>query len=803
MIPSALVFVLGVWVLQQQSALPSPFWLLSAIPLIGFAVASRYRYPAITPHLLAALCFLAGFFWAAMLAQARLHDALPQAWERKDIALVGVVASLPQSHERGQRFEFDVERILTPGAIVPTHISLTDYGSGYASPDAKPGNDARIMESPPSRFQAGERWQLTVRLKRPHGTSNPHNVDFEAWAFERDIRATGYLRAAGDSRKLDALAYRPGYVVDRLRGHIRQHLDAVLAGAPYAAILRALAIGDDDGIDPAQWQVFLNTGTNHLMSISGLHITMLSGLMFALVMALWRRSTHLVLWLPARKAATFAAVCAALAYALVAGFSVPTQRTLYMLTIFALALWSDREVRVGRVLALALLTVTLVDPWAVVASGFWLSFGAVAIIAYVFAGRVGRMHWLREAIISQWAVTLGLLPLLLFMFQQMSVISPVANAFAIPVVSLAVVPLTLLGSLFPIEWPLQLAHAVMALCMTALEGLAGWSASTWQQQAPSALAMLLAVLGVLWILLPRGFPMRWLGWIALLPLLLPAPEIIQPGEMRVTVIDVGQGLSVLVRTAGHRLLYDAGPKFSAHSDSGLKTIFPYLRGEGIHRLDGFVISHDDADHSGGASSLRQLLAVGWISSSLPAHSPVLAGVRHIRCRAGKSWRWDGVGFAMLGPDVTSAMGAKDNNRSCVLRVKSAYGSLLLPGDIEREAEAALLTHVPDKLAAEVLVVPHHGSKTSSTPAFIEAVQPRAAIFTTGYLNRFGHPKPAVAERYRTSGIHTYRSDRDGAILLDFAVDGIHIAPWRAMHKRYWQDMAADCAECLAEKGLAR
>ena len=742
---------------------------------------------------------MAGLSWATFLAHIRLADVLPSDWERKDITLIGVVASLPQAHERGQRFEFDVERILTAGAVVPTHLSLSDYALGDAKAD-QPGAHAVLPEG---RFRPGERWQLTVRLKRPHGTANPHGFDFEAWAFERDIRATGYLRPGAERRKLDALVYRPAYLVDRVREHIRRHLDTVLGGQPYAGVLRALAIGDDDAIDPAQWQVFLNTGTNHLVSISGLHITMLSGLVFALFALLWRRSERLVLWLPVRKAATIAAVCAALAYALVAGFSVPTQRTLYMLAIFAWALWSDREIAIGRVLVLALLAVAICDPWAVTAPGFWLSFGAVAVMAYVFAGRVGRVHWLREAVLSQWAVTLGLLPVLLFMFQQVSVVSPIANAFAIPVISLLVVPLTLLGSLLSFAWPLDMAHAVMRACMAVLEWLAAWPASTWQQQSPSAWAMLLGVLGVLWLLLPKGFPMRWLGWIAMLPVFLPSPAVIRSGEMQVTVIDVGQGLSVLVRTASHQLLYDAGPRFSARSDSGLRIIFPYLRGEGLQKLDGMVISHDDADHSGGAASLLSLMPVKWVSSSLPAGSPLLAGVRHIPCRVGQSWHWDGVGFTMLGPDAIALAGKKDNNRSCVLKVDSAYGSLLLPGDIEREAEAGLVAAGSGKLAADVLVVPHHGSKTSSTPAFIEAVHPQAAIFTAGYLNRFGHPKPAVLQRYLASDAKPYRSDRDGALLLGFAADGIRIQRWRTMHKRYWHDGAGDCTECLAEMGLAR
>lgn len=798
MVRLALIFVFGVWVMQQQPILPPLHWAVIGIPLALLTGLTWRRYRTVALLFLALLTFLLGCFWAAAMAQSRLADALPNAWERRDIDIVGVVSSLPQAHERGQRFEFDVERVLTPNAIVPAHISLSHYSAGYARPDAVASTDA-----PSPSFRAGERWQLTVRLKRPHGTANPHTFDFEAWAFERDIRATGYIRKPGESSKLDALVYRPGYLVERIREHIRRHLDRVVGDKPYAGILRALAIGDDDAIDPAQWQVFLNTGTNHLISISGLHITMLSGMVFAVAMLAWRRSERLVLWMPARKAATLAAVMTALLYALVAGYSVPTQRTLYMLTIFALALWSNRDVSIVRVLALALVVVTLFDPWAVMAPGFWLSFGAVAVIAFALGGRLRRPHWLREAVSTQWAVTLGLIPLLLFMFQQVSIVSPIANALAIPVISLLVVPLTLLGGLLPMEWPLHLAHWVITVCMAGLEWLAALPASTWQQQAPSWWAAALGLMGVLWLLLPKGFPMRWLGWVALLPLFLPTPHSIEPGEMEVAVIDVGQGLAVLVRTAEHSLLYDAGPRYSARSDSGSRIIFPYLRGEGVGRLDALVISHDDNDHSGGVASLLAALPIDHLRSSLPSTSPMLVGKRHSPCMAGQSWQWDAVRFEMLSPEAASNDSERDNNRSCVLKIRSAHGSLLLPGDIEREAEARLLDAAPEELASDVLIVPHHGSKTSSTPAFVEGVRPQVAIFTVGYLNRFGHPKRAVADRYRETGARLYRSDRDGAVLLRFDHDGIAIETWRQLRRRYWQDMPADCAECLAEKGLAR
>ena len=801
----ALIFVFGAWVLQQMPFLPSLYWL--ATLFLPVLLAYRFRARTDAPGLvvlracLVILAFSAGLLWAAFSAQLRLSDALPNAWEGRDIQLVGVVASMPQQQERGERFEFDVEQTVTEGAVVPPHISLSQYSSELVGDSA----DQSPKTSP---FHAGQRWQLTVRLKRPHGTINPHGFDFEAWALERNIRATGYVRKDAQNQRISAFVLRPAYMVEAAREKIRERMNAVLSGQKYGSILLALAIGDESAIAQDDWQVFLRTGTNHLMSISGLHITMLAGLAFGLVYQLWRRVEKLTLQLPARKAATIAGLIAATLYALVAGFSVPTQRTLYMLAVFALALWSGRSVSIARVLACALLLVVISDPWAVLAPGFWLSFGAVAVIAYAAGGRLQRPHWLREAIHTQWAVSLGLVPLLVVLFQQVSLVSPLANAVAIPLVSLVVVPLTLLGALLPLDWVLQLAHLAMVGCMQLLQWFASMPMSTWQQQAPPGWTLPLALLGVLWMLLPRGIPLRWLGLMALLPMFLLESARPEQGAMKVAVLDVGQGLALVVRTASHTLLYDAGPRYSSQNDSGSRIIVPYLRGEGIRQLDGLIISHGDTDHSGGMHSVLAQIPVTWLASSLPAATPELAAVRHMPCYAGQSWMWDGVRFDMLYPRLSSyeAMDIKDNNRSCVLRVTSQFGSLLLPGDIERKAEDDLLRAAPpEMLAADVLVVPHHGSKTSSTAEFVAAVQPGVAIFTVGYRNRFGHPKQAVVERYEQVGSRAYRSDHDGALLLDVSgKGGITIARWRAQVRRYWHDASAFSETgALAENGATR
>lgn len=774
-----LAFVAGVWWLQQQAALPSLGWLATLPPLLALAWRLRSS-PRIAQGCLLAGAGLAGFLWAATLAQARLADALPVEWEGEDIQLVGVVASMPQLHERGERFVFDVERVLTTGAQVPRRISLTRYFSGFRE---------RLPAMAASQFHAGERWLLTVRLKRPHGSYNPYGFDFESWALERGIRATGYIRNGEDARRLQLLVPRPGYLVERLREQLRGRFQRALGEARYGGVLRALAIGDDDAISDEDWQLFRRTGVVHLMSISGLHVTMLAGLAYAVTMALWRRSERLLLRLPAARAAALAGLLAATAYALVAGYAVPTQRTLYMLAVVAAALWAGRTAALSLVLCWALFAVVLLDPWAVLAPGFWLSFGAVALLGYAGGNRLARPGWLREAAHAQWVVTLGLAPLLLALFQQVSIVSPLANAFAIPLVSLLVTPLTLFGMLLPTDAVLHAAHALMGWGMALLQWCGQFPLAVWQQHAPPAWSILLALAGVLWWLLPRGFPLRWLGAVALLPLFLLKPAPPAPGAMRVTVLDVGQGEAVLVQTARHALLYDTGARYSEESDSATRVILPYLRGIGVGRLDGLVLSHDDSDHTGGATSLISELPVSWQTSPLPPGHVLSQALQPQRpCLAGQSWQWDGIRFDMLHPGAESyaVERLKDNDRSCVLKVSSAHGSLLLAGDIERVSELELLERAAARLPADLLVVPHHGSRTSSTASFVQQVAPRAAVFTVGYRNRFRHPRADVVERYRAAGSAIYRSDRDGAVLADFgAPHGLRIHVWRERAPRYW------------------
>jgi len=777
MVSFALFFALGVWCLQQQALLPvlPLYWPLAAAGLLlpqGDHLVWRLARRALI--LLAAA--LLGFFYAAWIAEARLADSLPAGWQGRDILLTGVVAEMPRAHERGQRFVFDVETVETEGALVPRKILLATYDGNKREPIS---------------VHAGERWRFTVRLKQPHGTSNPHGHDFEAWMLERKLGASGYVHPKGDPQRLAAAVN--GYLIERLRENVRDRFHRILGNAPYTGILVALAVGDQASISQAQWQLFTRSGINHLMSISGLHITMLSGLFFALTYWLWRRSARLTLLFPARKAAALLGVLAALGYSLISGFEIPAQRTLYMLATFAAMLMLSRNIAPSQMLAAALTVVLLADPWAVLSAGFWLSFGAVTLIFYVTANRLGQPHWLKTYGKVQWAMMVGLIPPLLALFQQLSLISPVANALAIPLVSFVVVPLTLLGALPWLDWVLPLAHWALSLCMDFLHWLDQLPLAVWTQHAPPVWSIALGVVGAAWILAPRGFPLRAPGAILLLPMFLVTPEKPAPDSARILIFDVGQGLAVAVQTAQHTLLFDTGPDFSGEADSGNRILVPVLRALGIEQLDGLILSHGDLDHVGGTASVRQALAPGWIKTSMSADHPLLADASSVLpCRDGDVWQWEGVTFEMLHPGAASASRKQhDNDQSCVLRISIGTRHILLTGDIERASEARLLKQHPDKLPATLLVAPHHGSKSSSTPAFVSAVAPQQVVFTSGYRNRFHHPHPTVVARYVRQGAELLRSDRDGAILIEMNRDGLSLESWRRTHRRYWTHDASE------------
>ncbi len=811
----SLGFVAGVALLQQQAQLPDGQTILSVLLLVAAALAVLWslrpillRRPAAAvllrfstapwqlagaSLLLAAGAALLGFCWAALLAQSALHSALHPLDEGRTLRLVGLVESLPSQSQQGVRFNFRVEQVLA-GALhpVPQHLALGWYSN--------PGKHERT----PTLIQPGQRWRLSLRLQRPHGNANPSGFDYEVWLLEQGIRATGYVFNGGDNVLLTPFVSCFACVIEAARANLRARIETVLAGRRYAGVIVALVLGDQRGISQADWQVYTRSGISHLISISGLHITMVAGLFALLVQNLWRHSfftrAQLPLLLPAQKVAALAGTVAAVAYVLLAGFGVPAQRTLYMLCVLAVALWSKRMASISHVLACALLVVVVLDPWAVLWPGFWLSFAAVAVLVYA-GGAHAHAHqhgerWLMAGALltaagrAQYAVTLGLVPLSMLLFAQVSLVSPLANAIAIPLISLVVTPLALLGSVLPGAFaagPLLAAHALVAWLAQTLAWCAALPWAVWSAPTPSFALFCWAMWGTLWLLAPRGWPVRWLGLAGWLPLLAAEPTHPPAGALRVTAFDVGQGMALLIETAQHRLLYDTGPAYGPDANAGARVLLPYLRARGIGRLDMLVLSHSDMDHSGGARAVLDALPVTLLQSSLPAGHPLRrAAKRHLPCIAGQHWEWDGVQFEFLHPAVDSYAdpSLKPNARGCTLKVTARAGSMLLAADIEAAQERSLAQQYGSQLRADVLLAPHHGSKTSSTVEFLQVVAPRHAVFQLGYRNRYHHPHALVWARYAGRTIACWRTDQNGAITLDFGQQ-LHISGYRQQQTRYW------------------
>jgi competence protein ComEC len=799
-------FAVGVLLLQLSPALPTPVARNAAIAAccVGALIAMLARRTSRTAAIrlassiaLVGLAACAGGLYAVVRADLRLADALPTQWEGRDIAIRGIVDDLPQVGDRGSRFAFEVEDVDTPGARVPHRLSLGWYAPQNAD---EPASD-------PPQVHPGERWHFTVRLKRPHGYVNPAGFDLEAWLLEHDLRASGVVQGAPAPERIEVFAGRLDDHVQRLRERIRGRILAALPEAPYAGVLVALAIGDRRAIPESQWQVFNRTGVSHLISISGLHVTAFATLAGGVAFLVLRRWCWLTTRVPARKVAIALGAALATFYVLLAGAEVPAVRTLAMLLAAAAGLWLGRPGSASCVWLWSLVAVLLLDPWAGFAPGFWLSFGAVGLLLYAGSGRLEDVpgpSWrarawrtLREGARTQWAITVGLVPGTLALFQQVSLVSAIANAFAIPAVTLLIVPLALAGLVIPWDGIWHLAHALLTVLMRALEGLAALPSAAWASHAPLQWTLPLALFGIVLWLAPRGVPGRALALGFTLPMLLVTPARPPPGHARITALDVGQGLAVLVETHAHALLYDTGPRLSDTSDAGGRLVVPVLRALGVRTLDALVVSHQDLDHAGGALSILAVVPVRTLWSSLGVdHAIVRRAMTQgtaWRCAAGQQWTFDDVRFEILHPPLAqyAEEGVKTNDRSCVLRIEAQGDVALLTGDIEARSETVLLRTSPDKLHADVLVVPHHGSRTSSTPAFVTAVAPGIAIVTAGYRNRFNHPRADVVERYARRGSAVPRTDRDGAISLTLGAGApIEAKAERDVRRRYWFDLPA-------------
>ena len=738
--------------------------------------------------------FAMGFAWNARYAENRLENVLPTELEGKEFTLEGRVAALPQSNVSGAKFAFEVDRAASGREVFnqfPRRIYLS-WQPAWRNPQ-------EIPEVIP-----GQRWKLKAKLKRPYGSLNPYTFDFERWSFHQDFGASGSVRSGELLVDKDIAWTEFELRMELARWHLRKKIQSMLPeGARYVGVLIALVMGDQNAINQDDWQVFNATGIGHLISISGLHVTMLAGVGASLAAFIWRRRNWPLI-APVSKVAALSGFATAFIYAWLAGFQIPAQRTMYMVGVVAFALWTGRNPRSFDIWWWALAFVLLIDPMAPYTPGFWLSFGAVAAILYAMGDSSGllgiptgkelEVHWiqrmlqaLREACRVQAVVTLALLPFTLFWFYQVSIVSPLANAFAIPLVSYLVTPLAIAGALLPEfigRWLLFPAHASMEYLAIALEWMAGWSWSVVWSKQPEWWMLLLSGCGIIYAIRPGDIGETW-KW-RLLAITLSVPIFILPtqfnsylhqGEFRAIVLDIGQGTAVLIETANRRLLYDTGPIQGKKDDAGQRVILPYLRGRGINQVDRMVISHSDSDHVGGAASLLKHVRFDSMMGSLPSANPLLQNLQAkkiptIPCRFGQRWEWDGVEFIIWHPHEEAVFAdkypGKPNEMSCVLEVRNRQGSLWLTGDVEQQGEAEITERLDEKMLQEIgdreliFMAPHHGSKTSSSLALLKRLEPNEAFAQNGYRNRYGHPHPDVTTRYIGLGISFYQTPETGA-----------------------------------------
>lgn len=770
-------WVLGCALQLQQGQL-GPLWGYAAGGVTAAALAGLLWRGRLVPWSAACLgvllaLALAGWSSTGTRATAFARHALPAALQGADITVQGVVISLPQTTERGQRWLFTPEHARDGAGIpvpLPPRIALRHY-------------------TPDLTVHAGERWRWTVRLQSPHGARNPQGFDLEQWWWSQGVQASGYVRPQVAPQRLGQTGHAP---LEQAREQVRQRLHGYAGTSRAAGVVVALVTGDQGAIDKADWQIFRATGVAHLVSISGLHITMFAWLAVVLVGGLWRRSRFLCLRWPAPLAAAWVGLALALGYALFSGWGIPAQRTLLMLLTVTLLRSLGVQWPWPRIWLLVLAVVVAWDPWALLQAGFWLSFVAVGVLFMTGPGQTARpWRWWRplwRLVREQTLIGLALAPLTLLLFGQVSVVGFFANLWAIPWVTLLLTPLAMAGVVCPPLWTAAVWCADVLLALLAW--MAQWpGAVAYFAQPPLALGVV-GMAGCLWLLLRWPWPLRLLGLPLVLPMLLWQPRPPPPGEFSLLALDVGQGSSVLVQTAGHALLVDTGPRWDG-GDTGSQTIVPLLHALGL-RLDMVLLTHADSDHTGGALSVLAAQPQAALRGSGIADIAAQAQRPWQACEQGQQWVWEQVTFTVLWPapdTLPRPSGAKPatNAISCVVQVRSASGAVaLLTGDMEQAQERALLRAGAD-VRADALLVAHHGSKTSTSAAWVQAVQPQVALVQSGWRNRFGHPATPVVQRLQAAQAQLFNTATCGAIHWHSTRPDTALCE-RERQPRYWQSV---------------
>jgi competence protein ComEC len=757
---AALALLIGAVAVQVLTKLP-PLWVDAALAIAGLVLMLRRG------RLVWLGLVLLGAAWTMLRADLALSQRLSADLEGRDLIITGSVRGLPRVADDATRFDFAVQSAIgdkSPGVTGIVRLSWRDT--------APPIEPCSI-------------WRLHVRLKRPRGMIDPGAFDFERYALSEGITATGYVREdAGNQVHGEVLL-----CVDRLRSHITEGIAATLGPGTSANVLRALAFGDQHAMDEHEWAIARATGIPHLIAISGLHIALFATFGVWFVRLLWKLAPRLTLRWPAPLIEASASIVFALSYAMLAGLGLPTRRALVMIGVLLAATLLRRARAPVHGLAFAVIALLLFDPLCVLSAGFWLSFVGVAWLMFCLGGYGERRRWWREVFSAQGVASLGLLPLTIWFFGQSSLVGPLANLIAVPWICFVVLPVGVVGALVQLALP-AIGAPLVTLAGYALQGLwwllermAAWPGALWYFPEPGLWAFALASIGAFWLLLPRGMPARGLGLVLLLPLLVPIRGELRSGEFEALMLDVGQGLAIIVRTRDHALVYDAGARFPSGFDLGDASVVPALHALGIARLDRLIVSHGDNDHAGGAASVL----AAFPQTPVESGEPERLAVPSTQCLGGESWEWNAVTFRIVHPH--EPLSTRANDRCCVLEVRNGDNRLILTGDITSAVEGAVAAEIGTDGKALVLQVPHHGSRTSSNEMFIEALHPMLALVSAGYRNHFNHPHPAVVARYAAAGSSLLNTSQTGFVDVRFGPGGPPrvVEEGRVDRHPYWRE----------------
>lgn len=726
-----------------------------------------------TNQIISVLCLIiCGFGYMALHINNHLQHSFATDLEGQQISIVGTISSIvTENADKKLKFLFNVNKIsnMTSKWRLPAKVQLS-------------------WDRPSASLKPGDTWKLLVKLKRPRNYANPGSFDIEKMVFQQRIVAFGHVLASKDNSLLHRSIFHSS--INKTRQYILSVLSRHLNKQKFSSVIIALILGVKASLSLKYMDVLQTTGTAHLLAISGLHIGICASMCFFMLRILWRYVPVRWLFMPAPWLAACGAICISSMYAILSGLAIATQRALIMLIVSLLGVLLKRKVSSVHGFCLALLSVLLIDPFAIMSMGFWFSFTAVGLLIYALSGRMqvfkgyGKIYtWLK----MQLVMTVGMLPLNLLFFGKSSVIAPIANVIAIPWVSFIVLPFSILAALLTLSirdagaFMLLIAEKSFGYLWPFLTKLAQLPSYAWQvPEQHWFMSIFCAVLATFWLFMPRGIPGKCFSILGFMPLFFVKPIVIPYGQAEFTLLDVGQGLSAVVRTKQHVLVYDTGAKLSDSFDLGSRVVAPYLQSLGIKKLDTLLISHADNDHIGGALGLLNMFPAKNIITNDHKH---LAAYQLTACIAGYNWEWDGVTFTILHPDLWET-NKKRNDQSCVLMVQAGEHKLLLTGDIEKRTEQQLIKRYGQQLQADLMLVPHHGSKTSSSLEFLQIVRPKYALIPVGYKNRYGHPKPEILQRYHELNIAILRSEYDGAISFRLGSD---LLPhrYRRDRQKFW------------------